>query len=65
MIAVMFALPAESSAFVRSLEQRERNGFVVKGSIAGKQIIILHTGVGSQKCEERLMGFLRRNKHQS
>jgi nucleoside phosphorylase len=62
MIAVTFALPAESSAFVRSLEHRERNGFVVKGSIAGKQIIILHTGVGSQKCEERLMEFLLRNK---
>jgi nucleoside phosphorylase len=62
MIAVTFALPAESSAFVRSLEQRERSGFLVKGSIAGKEIIILHTGVGSLKCEERLMEFLLRNK---
>lgn len=62
MIAVTFALPAESSAFVRSLEQRERSGFVVKGSIAGKEITILHTGVGSLKCEERLMEFLLRNK---
>jgi adenosylhomocysteine nucleosidase len=62
MTVVTFALPAESSAFVRSLEGRERNGFVVNGSIAGKEIIVLHTGVGPQKCEERLAEFLRGNK---
>jgi len=62
MIAVTFALPAESSSFVRTVEQRERSGFVVKGLIARKEIIILHTGVGSLKCEQRLMKFLLRNK---
>jgi len=62
MIAVTFALPAESSAFVRSLEQRERKSFLVNGSIEGKEIIVLHTGVGSHKCGERLTEFLLRNK---
>ncbi len=62
MIAVTFALPAESSAFIRSLEHRERKGFVTIGSIAAKKIIVLHTGVGSQECEERLTELLRRNK---
>jgi len=62
MIAVTFALPAESSAFIRSLEHRERKSFVVNGSIDGKEIIVLHTGVGSHKCEERLTEFLLRSK---
>jgi nucleoside phosphorylase len=62
MTVVTFALPAESSAFVRSLERRDRTGFVTSGLIAGKEIIVLHTGVGSQKCEERLAEFLGGNK---
>jgi len=62
MIAVTFALPAESSAFVRSLEHREGKGFVTNGSIVGKKIVVLHTGVGAQICEERLAEFLRGNK---
>jgi len=62
MIAVTFALPAESSAFVRLLEHRQGKGFVTNGSIGGKKIVVLHTGVGAQKCEERLAEFLRGNK---
>ena len=62
MIAVTFALPAESSAFVRSLKNRERSRFLINGSIEGKEMVVLHTGVGSQKCEERLTEFLLRNK---
>jgi len=62
MIAVTFALPAESSAFVRSLEDRERKSFLINGSLASKEIIVLHTGVGAKKCEERLTEFLLCNK---
>ena len=62
MIAVTFALPAESSTFVRSLEDRERKSFLINGSLAGKEIIVLHTGVGAKKCEERLTEFLLCNK---
>ena len=61
MIAVMFALPRRTKAFVRSLEQRQTSDFTVQGSIAGKTIAILHTGVGEKKSEERLREFLLRN----
>jgi adenosylhomocysteine nucleosidase len=64
MIAVTFALPAESSAFVRLLRDRERNDFVTRGIIAEKEIAVIHTGVGPQKCAERFTQFLRENKPQ-
>jgi nucleoside phosphorylase len=62
MIAVTFALAAESSAFLRLLRDRKREDFITRGKIGGKEIAVVHTGVGSQKCAERLTKFLRQNK---
>jgi adenosylhomocysteine nucleosidase len=47
MIAVTFALPAESSDFARRLPKRRHQG-----------IKIFHTGVGAKVCRARLPGFL-------
>src|SRR4030095_10900736 len=68
MIAVTFALPAESSAFVRSLKNVKRDGAVARGELKHRtsniehrisNVCVLHTGVGAAKCEERLRNFLR------
>ena len=62
MIAVTFALPAESSEFLRRLRDRtgsERNGLrIVRGNIAGQTIEVLHTGVGEKVCRQRVGNFL-------
>ncbi len=62
MIAVTFALPAESSEFLRRLGQRsraDRNGIsIVRGTIDGRTIEVLHTGVGEKMCKERIGKFL-------
>jgi adenosylhomocysteine nucleosidase len=71
MIVVTFALPAESSAFIRSLKNVKRDGAVVRGDLEPSasniehrtsNIHVLHTGVGAKECENRLQGFLRREK---
>jgi nucleoside phosphorylase len=68
MIVITFALPAESSAFVRSLKNVKRGGAVARGELEHpisniehriSNICVLHTGVGAAKCEERLRKFLR------
>jgi len=62
MIAVTFALPAESSEFLRRLRNRshvDRNGIgIVRGYIDDRRIEVLHTGVGEKVCRERLSKFL-------
>jgi nucleoside phosphorylase len=58
-IAVTFALPAESAAFVRLLGDRKRRGEIVLGKIENHAIEILHTGVGETPCRERLAALLR------
>jgi nucleoside phosphorylase len=62
MIAVTFALPAESSEFLRRLRNRshvDRNGIgIVRGYIDDRQIEVLHTGVGEKVCRQRLGKFL-------
>lgn len=58
MIAVTFALPAESSAFVRALGNRKRDGAIVRGELSGAEICVFHTGVGARECEKRLTKFL-------
>ena len=49
MIAVTFALPEESSEFLRLLRDRtgsERNGVrIVRGTVEERMIEVLHTGV--------------------
>lgn len=62
MIAVTFALPAESSQFLRRVRNKsraDRNGIrIVRGTIDDRAIEILHTGVGEKICRERIGKFL-------
>jgi nucleoside phosphorylase len=63
MIAVTFALPAESSEFLRGLYQKtksDRNGVkVIHGKIDDRTIEVLHTGVGEKTCRPRMARFLQ------
>jgi nucleoside phosphorylase len=62
MIAVTFALPAESREFVRLLTNKsraDRNGVrTIRGKIDDRAIEVLHTGVGEKVCRKRLENFL-------
>jgi nucleoside phosphorylase len=62
MIAVTFALPAESPEFLRSLTSKsraDRHGIqTIRGKIDGHAIEVLHTGVGEKVCRQRLGKFL-------
>ncbi len=65
MIGVTFALPAESSEFVRRLKNVRRDGAIVRGIFESRasnfvEICVLHTGVGARECEKRLGPFLDR-----
>ena len=71
MIAVTFALPAESSAFIRLLKGVKRDGALLLGNIERRtpnvehrtrQLCVLHTGVGAAKCAERVEHFLHTEK---
>jgi len=61
-IAVTFALPAESSEFLRRLGNKSRanrNGVsVVRGTIGHRSIEVIHTGVGENICRQRIGKFL-------
>src|SRR2546426_736019 len=74
MIAVTFALPAESSGFLRRLHKKtrtDRNGIrVIRGEIDNREIgaresfrnrtiEVLHTGVGEKICRQRMGSFLQ------
>jgi nucleoside phosphorylase len=60
MIAVTFALPAESSGLVARLRDRERSNEtnVIRGKIDNHSVAILHTGVGRKSCESKIDNFL-------
>src|SRR6266481_3278402 len=62
MIAVTFALPGESSGFLRRLNNKSRsarNGIqTVRGKIDDREVEVLHTGVGEKACRHRLPKFL-------
>jgi nucleoside phosphorylase len=62
MIAVTFALPSESSEFLRRLGNKSRanrNGVsIVRGTIGHRSIEVIHTGVGEKICTERIAKFL-------
>ncbi len=64
MIAVTFALPAESSAFVRRLKNRRRQGMIRRGHLQGcdEELGIIHTGVGAAECERRLPRLLEKEQ---
>jgi adenosylhomocysteine nucleosidase len=63
MIAVTFALPAESSFFVSQLKKKRRvslpAGALIFGEIGSHSIAIVHTGVGRKNCETRMTSFMR------
>jgi nucleoside phosphorylase len=62
MIAVTFALPAESSEFLRQLGNKsraDRNGItIVHGTIDHRSIEVIHTGVGEDISSQRIGKFL-------
>ena len=64
MIAITFALPAESSDFVRRLQNAGRNSREgvesVRGQLHGKNVAVIHTGVGRTTCRDRMEVLLRR-----
>jgi nucleoside phosphorylase len=61
MIAVTFALLAESSEFLKRLRNKsraDRNGVrVIRGTIDDRDIEVLHTGVGEKACRQQLGKF--------
>ena len=64
MIAITFALPAESSDFVSLLEKpawNSREGIeTIRGRLHGKSVTVLHTGIGRKICSQRMEILLRR-----
>jgi adenosylhomocysteine nucleosidase len=58
MIAITVALPAESSDFVELLENVSRDSShgveTVRGSLHGKNVTLIRTGVGETACRSRL-----------
>lgn len=63
MIAITFALPAESSGLVALLREKKRsacgNTRITHGRIDNASVAILHTGVGGKVCRQRMEDFLR------
>ena len=63
MIAVTFALPAESSEFLRHLHNQsriDRSGIrTIRGKINDRAVEVLHTGVGEKACRQRVAKFLQ------
>ena len=64
MIAVTFALPAESSDFVFLLQNKQQaragESNIIRGEIGTRSVTIIHTGVGQRTCEARMKDFLGR-----
>lgn len=65
-IAITFALPVESSDFVRLLAKpatSAREGVEsIHGQIHGRSVAVFHTGVGEKSCRARIEKFLRRQQ---
>ena len=63
MVAIAFALPAESSDFVRLLTKPvicEREGLEsIRGQIHGRGVAVFHTGVGEKSCRGQIEKFLQ------
>src|SRR5881396_742287 len=63
MIAVTFALPAESSSFLRRLRKKSRSDQsgirIIRGEIDDRKIKVLYTGVGETICRQRMAALLR------
>jgi len=62
MIAVSFALPAESSGLVGLLRDRKSDeAGIIRGKIDNKEVAVFHTGVGRKSCQGKIDNFLRAN----
>ncbi len=63
MIAVTFALPAESSRFIGRLREKKRiacgDTEMIDGKIDNRAIAVFHTGVGEKICRRRMAEFLQ------
>lgn len=59
MIAVTFALPAESSEFVARLQRRARANGIVSGTLHGRDVQVIHTGVGRKAAQATIGKFLQ------
>ena len=63
-VALTFALPAESSDFVRLLAKpvvQAREGVEsIRGQIHGRLVAVFHTGVGEKSCRLKVENFLSR-----
>jgi nucleoside phosphorylase len=66
MIAITFALPAESSDFVNLLQKPDRSSRdgVIRGDLHGKALALLHTGVGEKVCRDRIGRFFQGERFQ-
>lgn len=62
MIAVSFALPAESSGLVELLQDKQSVEIgparIVQGKIGEQTVAIIYTGVGRKSCQNRIDQFL-------
>ena len=58
-----FALPAESSGFLRRLRKKSRSDQsgirIIRGEIDDRKIKVLYTGVGETICRQRMAALLR------
>jgi adenosylhomocysteine nucleosidase len=63
MIAITFALPAESASITALLREKRQapstGGTITYGKIESKPVAIFHTGVGRKNCKARIDNFLR------
>ncbi len=66
MIAVTFALPAESSDLISALQNKQQlragESNIIRGEIGTRSVTIIHTGVGQRTCEARMKDFLDRER---
>jgi adenosylhomocysteine nucleosidase len=62
MIAVSFALPAESSGLIDLLQDKQSETIgpakIVRGKIGERAVAIVYTGVGRKSCQNRIDKFL-------
>jgi nucleoside phosphorylase len=62
-IAVTFALPAESREFLQRLSDKsqvDRNGIrIIRARLNDRTVEVLHTGVGEKVCWQRVEDFLK------
>jgi adenosylhomocysteine nucleosidase len=64
MIGIAFALPSESSDFIRQLRPVEDVDGLLFGKIGDRDVAVVHTGVGARNCNERLEILLHKAKPQ-